>query len=100
MEKGHCAATPTSPSARRAGPTLGTKTELKNLNSFRFVEQAHRRTRSRARPQPRAGERIVQETRLWDADARSTRPMRTKEQAHDYRYFPEPDLPPLVVDAG
>ncbi len=88
-------------SVRRAGETtLGTKAEIKNLNSFRFVEEAlafeiDRQTEALAR-----GERIVQETRLWDPAARCTVSMRSKEEAHDYRYFPDPDLPPLVVDAA
>ena len=79
---------------------LGTKVEIKNLNSFRFVEEAiafeiERQTEALGR-----GERITQETRLWDSGVGQTVSMRTKEEAHDYRYFPEPDLPPLVVDAA
>ncbi|HWP64580.1 MAG TPA: Asp-tRNA(Asn)/Glu-tRNA(Gln) amidotransferase subunit GatB [Candidatus Limnocylindria bacterium] len=80
--------------------TLGTKVEIKNMNSFRAVERA---IAYEIRRQERAladGEPIVQETRLWDADREETRSMRSKEYAHDYRYFPEPDLPPLVVDAA
>src|SRR5581483_375169 len=71
---------------------FGTKVEVKNMNSFRAFEIA-RQTEALA-----AGERLRQETRLWDADREETRPMRAKEHADDYRYFPEPDLPPLVVD--
>jgi aspartyl-tRNA(Asn)/glutamyl-tRNA(Gln) amidotransferase subunit B len=88
-------------SIRPAGAArLGTKAEIKNLNSFRFVEEALGREIERQIAALDAGERIVQETRLWDPVARQTVSMRTKEEAHDYRYFPEPDLPPLVVDAG
>ena len=88
-------------SVRPAGSTtLGTKVEIKNLNSFRFLEDAitHEIERQVAVLESRA--RIVQETRLWDAAAKQTFSMRSKEEAHDYRYFPEPDLPPLVVDAA
>jgi len=78
--------------------TLGTKVEIKNLNSFRAVERALAYEIGRQQRALAVGEPIVQETRLWDADREETRAMRTKEYAHDYRYFPEPDLPPLVVD--
>ena len=79
---------------------LGTKTEIKNLNSFRYVQRAlefeiDRQVRTLA-----AGERVRQETRLWDPAAGSTVVMRTKEEADDYRYFPEPDLSLLLVDAA
>ena len=92
-------------SVRRAGiESLGTKTEIKNLNSFRFVEEALAYEIERQihvlDAGEREGERIVQETRLWDPAAKRTVSMRSKEEAHDYRYFPEPDLPPLVVDAA
>ena len=83
---------------------LGTKVEIKNLNSFRFVEDAIafevERQIEAVNAGERAAERIVQETRLWDPAAKRTVSMRSKEEAHDYRYFPEPDLPPLVVDAA
>jgi aspartyl-tRNA(Asn)/glutamyl-tRNA(Gln) amidotransferase subunit B len=85
-------------SVRAAGSEkLGTKVEVKNMNSFKSVEKAiayeiDRQTRALAN-----GEPLRQETRLWDADREETRPMRSKEHAHDYRYFPEPDLSPLVV---
>jgi aspartyl-tRNA(Asn)/glutamyl-tRNA(Gln) amidotransferase subunit B len=85
------------PSGRAA---LGTKAEIKNLNSFRFVEEAISYEIDRQIDALRAGEPIVQETRLWDPGARRTVSMRSKEEAHDYRYFPEPDLPPLVVDVA
>jgi aspartyl-tRNA(Asn)/glutamyl-tRNA(Gln) amidotransferase subunit B len=88
-------------SVRRAGTSaLGTKTEIKNLNSFRFVEEALSYEVQRQIDAVAAGDRVVQETRLWDPGARRTVSMRSKEEAHDYRYFPEPDLPPLVVDAA
>ena len=86
-------------SVRPAGASsLGTKTEIKNLNSFRFVEEAVSYEIERQIDVLEAGDRIVQETRLWDPAAKRTVSMRSKEEAHDYRYFPEPDLPPLVVD--
>ena len=89
-------------SVRPAGATaLGTKAEVKNLNSFRFLAEGARVRDRRGRSTSIAsGGRVVQETRLWDAAAGRTVSMRSKEEAHDYRYFPEPDLPPLVVDAG
>jgi aspartyl-tRNA(Asn)/glutamyl-tRNA(Gln) amidotransferase subunit B len=74
--------------------TLGTRVELKNINSFRFVEQAinHEIARQMAEPG-----KIVQETRGWDADKGATYSLRSKEDAHDYRYFPDPDLPEVLV---
>ncbi len=79
--------------------TLGTKAEIKNLNSFKAVKEALAFEIQRQTQQLGRGERIVQETRLWDADRSVTMPMRSKEEAHDYRYFPEPDLPPLALGA-
>jgi len=76
---------------------LGTKAEIKNLNSFRFVEKAVAFEIDRQVDLIGEGGRVVQETRLWDAALGQTFSMRSKEEAHDYRYFPEPDLPPLVV---
>ena len=88
-------------SVRPAGTAgLGTKTEIKNLNSFRFVEKALEYEIARQAELLAEGGRIVQETRLWNAVAGRTEAMRSKEEAHDYRYFPDPDLPPLVVDAA
>jgi len=85
-------------SLRRWGaPDLGTKVEIKNLNSFKNVQRALEFEALRQREALDRGERIVQETRLWDADRGRTRTMRGKEQAHDYRYFPEPDLVPLEL---
>ena len=82
----------------RGSTTLGTKVEIKNLNSFRNVQHALEFEERRQAQALDAGERIVQETRLWDADRGYTRSMRSKEFAHDYRYFPEPDLVPLQID--
>jgi aspartyl-tRNA(Asn)/glutamyl-tRNA(Gln) amidotransferase subunit B len=80
-------------------PTLGTKAEVKNLNSFKAVKEALAFEIQRQTQQLGRSERIVQETRLWDADRGITASMRSKEEAHDYRYFPEPDLPPLALGA-
>ncbi len=82
----------------RGGTTLGTKVEIKNLNSFRNVQRALEFEVRRQAQALDAGERIVQETRLWEADRGYTRSTRSKEFAHDYRYFPEPDLVPLQID--
>jgi aspartyl-tRNA(Asn)/glutamyl-tRNA(Gln) amidotransferase subunit B len=79
---------------------LGTKVEVKNLNSFRFLQKALEYEIDRQVDLIGEGGRVVQETRLWDADAGRTVGMRSKEEAHDYRYFPEPDLPQVTVDAG
>src|SRR5687768_12185385 len=85
-------------SVRRKGDTkLGTKTEVKNVNSFRYLEKAIAFEIGRHIDVLEHGGRIVQETRLFDAAQGKTYSMRSKEEAHDYRYFPEPDLPPLVV---
>ena len=86
-------------SLRPAGDNeLGTRTEIKNLNSFRFLERAIEFEVERQMDILEDGGRIVQETRLYDADKDETRSMRSKEEANDYRYFPDPDLPPLVID--
>ena len=77
---------------------LGTKAELKNMNSFRNVEKALEYEIRRQIELIEDGGRVVQETRLWDAVSETTMPMRSKEEAHDYRYFPDPDLLPLIVD--
>ncbi len=82
---------------KRGAERFGTKAEVKNLNSFRNVEKAIEYEILRQIEVLENGGTIVQETRLWDAGAKATRPMRSKEQAHDYRYFPEPDLPPVIV---
>ncbi len=78
--------------------SLGTKTELKNLNSFKAVEKALRYEIARHVDTLNDGGHLIQETRLWDPDHEVTRAMRTKEFAHDYRYFPDPDLLPLVIE--
>ena len=84
-------------SVRRPGAPLGTRAEIKNLNSFRFLEHAIEFEAKRQIEILEDGGKIVQETRLYDPDKDETRSMRTKEEAHDYRYFPDPDLLPLVV---
>lgn len=85
-------------SIRPAGSTtLGTRTELKNLNSFNNVRRAIEHEIHRQITLVTQGEEVIQATLLWDVDSQSTRIMRTKEDAHDYRYFPDPDLPPLTV---
>jgi aspartyl-tRNA(Asn)/glutamyl-tRNA(Gln) amidotransferase subunit B len=86
-------------SVRKIGePKFGTRTELKNINSFRFVQKAIDFEVDRQIDVIEGGGRIVQETRLWNADEERTVSMRSKEEAHDYRYFPDPDLPLLVLD--
>jgi aspartyl-tRNA(Asn)/glutamyl-tRNA(Gln) amidotransferase subunit B len=77
---------------------LGTRVELKNINSFRFVERAIAHEIARQTAVLDSGGRIVQETRGWNEDEGTTFSMRSKEEAQDYRYFPDPDLPPLVLD--
>jgi len=88
-------------SLRPAGSDeLGTRTEIKNVNSFRFVERAIHSEYERQADILDAGGSITQETRLYDAERNQTRSMRSKEVANDYRYFPEPDLLPIVIDAA
>jgi len=81
----------------RGQEELGTRTELKNMNSFRNVERAIAYEIERQIDLVESGGAVVQKTLLWDASKNVTRQMRTKEEAHDYRYFPEPDIPPVVV---
>ncbi|MEO1481433.1 MAG: Asp-tRNA(Asn)/Glu-tRNA(Gln) amidotransferase subunit GatB [Myxococcota bacterium] len=81
----------------RGQEEFGTRAEIKNINSFRFVEQAIEYEIFRQEELVRGGGEVVQETRLWDSQAKETRSMRSKEDAHDYRYFPDPDLPELVL---
>jgi aspartyl-tRNA(Asn)/glutamyl-tRNA(Gln) amidotransferase subunit B len=83
---------------RKGAEKLGTRAELKNLNSFRFVEKAINLEVQRQIDILEAGGKVVQETRLYDSDKDETRSMRSKEEANDYRYFPDPDLLPLVVE--
>ncbi|MDP6095244.1 MAG: Asp-tRNA(Asn)/Glu-tRNA(Gln) amidotransferase subunit GatB [Gammaproteobacteria bacterium] len=86
-------------SIRRFGETeMGTRTETKNINSFRFLERAIIHEINRQVAILETGGRVVQETRLYDPDRDETRPMRSKETANDYRYFPEPDLLPVLID--
>jgi len=88
-------------SVRPVGATeLGTKVELKNINSFRFVERAIEYEIKRQIKAVKSGEPIVQETRLWDTSNSVTVSMRSKEEAHDCRYFPDPDLVPITVDSS
>jgi aspartyl-tRNA(Asn)/glutamyl-tRNA(Gln) amidotransferase subunit B len=82
----------------KGDPEFGTRAELKNINSFRFVERAIAYEIKRQIKAVEAGEKIVQETRLFDTERGVTVSMRSKEEAHDYRYFPDPDLVPIVVD--
>src|SRR5207253_8766909 len=86
-------------SVRRIGEQkFGTRTELKNINSFRFVQKAIDYEVNRQIEVIESGGQVVQETRLWNSLEERTVSMRNKEEAHDYRYFPDPDLPLLVVD--
>jgi aspartyl-tRNA(Asn)/glutamyl-tRNA(Gln) amidotransferase subunit B len=96
MEKGQfrCDA---NVSVRRPGEPFGTRTELKNMNSFRFIKQAIDYEVMRQIEVIEDGGKVIQESRLWDSVKNESRSMRSKEEAHDYRYFPEPDLPPLRV---
>ncbi len=83
----------------KSAPKFGTKVEVKNVNSFRFIRAALEYEIERQIEFIESGGRIIQETRLWNSNESRTYSMRSKEQAHDYRYFPEPDLPPLIVSA-
>ncbi|OIP98709.1 MAG: aspartyl/glutamyl-tRNA amidotransferase subunit B [Zetaproteobacteria bacterium CG2_30_46_52] len=96
MEKGQfrCDA---NVSVRRPGEPFGTRTEMKNMNSFRFIKQAIDYEVNRQIELIEDGGAVKQESRLWDSVNNESRPMRSKEEAHDYRYFPEPDLPILRV---
>lgn len=85
-------------SIRKEGEELGIKTEIKNMNSFKSVKDALEFEAKRQREQKAKGEPIIQETRGWDEKKCVTIPMRSKEAEHDYRYFPEPDLRPLIID--
>jgi aspartyl-tRNA(Asn)/glutamyl-tRNA(Gln) amidotransferase subunit B len=85
-------------SVRRSGEKLGTRCEIKNLNSFRFMQHAIEFEARRQIELIEDGGAVEQETRLYDPERGETRSMRTKEEAHDYRYFPDPDLPPLAID--
>jgi aspartyl-tRNA(Asn)/glutamyl-tRNA(Gln) amidotransferase subunit B len=97
MEKGNLRCEANVSVRRKGDDKFGTKVELKNLNSVRFMQKAIEFEVERHIKTLEEGGRLVQETRLWDERLSETRAMRSKEEAHDYRYFPEPDLPPLVV---
>ena len=97
MEKGNLRCEANVSVRRKGDQTFGTKVELKNLNSVRFMQRAIEIEIKRHIEVLEAGGRLTQETRLWDDRLLETRAMRSKEEAHDYRYFPEPDLPPLIV---
>src|SRR5271163_336043 len=99
MEKGHLRAD-VNVSVRRPGEALGTRCEIKNLNSIRFIGQAIEHEARRQIGIIEDGGAIEQETRLYDPDKGETRSMRNKEEAHDYRYFPDPDLLPLELAQG
>src|SRR5437870_13907217 len=99
MEKGNLRAD-VNVSVRRPGEPLGTRCEIKNVNSIRFVGQAIEYEARRQIAILEDGGSIEQETRLFDPGKGETRSMRNKEEAHDYRYFPDPDLLPLVLDAS
>ncbi|HYC18964.1 MAG TPA: Asp-tRNA(Asn)/Glu-tRNA(Gln) amidotransferase subunit GatB [Pseudolabrys sp.] len=98
MEKGNLRAD-VNVSVRRPGEALGTRCEIKNMNSISFIGEAIEREARRQIEILEEGGSIEQETRLYDPGKKQTRPMRTKEEAHDYRYFPDPDLLPLEFDA-
>jgi aspartyl-tRNA(Asn)/glutamyl-tRNA(Gln) amidotransferase subunit B len=83
----------------RGQEKFGTKAEVKNVNSFKFIRAALEYEIERQIEVIESGQRVAQETRLWNADEGRTYSMRSKEQAHDYRYFPEPDLPPLILSS-
>lgn len=100
MEKGQMRCDANVSVRLRGEDRLGTRTELKNINSFRFVQNAVENEILRQVRIIEGGGRVIRETRLWDADAGTSASMRSKEEANDYRYFPDPDLPPLVVDGA
>jgi aspartyl-tRNA(Asn)/glutamyl-tRNA(Gln) amidotransferase subunit B len=98
MEKGQRRAEPNVSVRQRGSPELGVKTELKNINSFRALHRAIEHEVRRQVELLEAGGEVVQETRGWSEAEQRTFSQRTKEYAEDYRYFPEPDLPPLMLD--
>jgi len=100
MEKGQMRCDANVSVRLRGEDRLGTRTELKNINSFRFVQNAVEHEILRQMRIVDGGGRVERETRLWDADLGHSASMRSKEEANDYRYFPDPDLPPLVVDGN
>ena len=98
MEKGQLRCDANVSVRMRGEDRLGTRTELKNINSFRYVQHAVEHEILRQIRVVDGGGRVVRETRLWDAERGQSAPMRSKEEANDYRYFPDPDLPPVLVD--
>jgi aspartyl-tRNA(Asn)/glutamyl-tRNA(Gln) amidotransferase subunit B len=100
MEKGQLRCDVNLSIRKKGDDKLGTKVEIKNLNSFKNAKAAFEYEFARQVKALESGERIVQETRLWDVEKGVTRTMRSKEEAHDYRYFPEPDLPSVKVSAA
>ena len=96
MEKGNLRAD-VNVSVKREGEKLGTRCEIKNVNSIKFIQQAIEFEAKRQVNIIESGEEIIQETRLFDPNKCETRSMRSKEESHDYRYFPDPDLPPLII---
>jgi aspartyl-tRNA(Asn)/glutamyl-tRNA(Gln) amidotransferase subunit B len=100
MEKGQLRCDANVSVRMRGEDRLGTRTELKNINSFRYVQHAVENEILRQIRIVDGGGRVVRETRLWDAERGTSAPMRSKEEANDYRYFPDPDLPPLVIDGS
>jgi aspartyl-tRNA(Asn)/glutamyl-tRNA(Gln) amidotransferase subunit B len=100
MEKGSLRVDANVSVRPRAETRLGTKTELKNMNSFSNVERALVYEIDRQVEQRSRGQAIEQQTLLWDESRSMARPMRSKEESHDYRYFPDPDLPPVVLEHG
>ena len=100
MEKGNLRMDGNISVRRRGSPRYGVRVELKNLNSFRFLHRALEYEEKRHRDLLAAGQPVVQETRLYDEARGVTEPMRSKEEAEDYRYFPDPDLPPLRLPEG
>jgi aspartyl-tRNA(Asn)/glutamyl-tRNA(Gln) amidotransferase subunit B len=100
MEKGHLRCDANVSVRLRGEDRLGTRTELKNINSFKFVQNAIDHEIARQVRLIDSGGRVERETRLWDADLGQSAPMRSKEEANDYRYFPDPDLPIMVVEGA
>lgn len=98
MEEGSFRADTNVSVRKKDSDTLGTRCELKNINSFKFISDAVEYEVERQIELLERGEKVIQQTRLWDTNAKVTRPMRSKEEAADYRYFQEPDLPALVID--
>lgn len=98
MEKGHMRIEANISIAPEGSGELGTKVEIKNLNSFRAVKRAVAYEIERQEGVILQNQKIIQETRGWDENKEHTFPQRSKEEAHDYRYFPEPDIPPLILD--